>query len=116
MTYKEFSNQIAIYDKAISSRKSLQMTIRMNKTWLVNKNSKRGLKRIALIESAECQLATLVIPAKPKQPIGYQVYDKIEDVFVGFWATDDIELVKEEAIESLGHSNFTINAKPRFRD
>lgn len=116
MTYKEYSNQIGIYDSAISSRKSLQMTIRMNKTWLTSKTSKRGLKRISIIEAAEKCLAELVVPTKPVQPIGYEVIDNNEQVYAGFWHTDDIAFVKSEAAESLGHSNFTLNAKPRFRD
>ncbi len=92
------------------------MTIRMNETWLTNKNSKRGLKRIATIESAKKHLANLVIPAKPTQPLGYEVIDDCDDCFVGFWAVDNIDLVKEEAFEILGHNNFTLNRKPRFRD
>ena len=116
MNYQEYSNQIVAYDKAISSRKSLLMTIRMNKAWLTSKTSKRGLKRITLIEAAQNQLAELVIPTKPTQPLGYEVIDNCDDCFVGFWAVDDSDLVKEEAFAILGHSNFTLNRKPRFRD
>lgn len=116
MTYKEYSNRLVIYEKVISSRKSLQMTIRMNNVWLTSKTSKRGLKRIAIIEAAEKQLSNLVIPSKPIQPLGYQVIDDSDDCFVGFWAVDDIELVKEEAFAILGHNNFSLNRQPRFRD
>ena len=116
MTYKEYSNQISAYESAVSNRKSLLMTIRMNKTWLTSKTSKRGLKRLAVIESAQKQLASLVIPAKPIQPLGYEVIDDCDDCFVGFWTVDDISLVKTEAFEILGHNNFTLNRKPRFRD
>ena len=116
MNYQEYSNQIVSYDKAISSRKYLLTTIRMNKIWLTSKTSKRGLKRIATIEAAENQLAELVVPTKPTQPLGYEVIDDCDDCFVGVWAVDDSDLVIEEALAILGHNNFKLNRKPRFLD
>lgn len=114
MTYKEYSLALSKYTSAVSLKRSLLMTIRMNKAWLTNTQSKRGLKRVRVIEEAERALAELIIPEKPKQPIGYQVF--VDGDFTGFYATDDIEYVREQATEHLGHSNFKLKAIPRFRD
>jgi len=114
MNYAEYVKASAIYEKAQTTRRSLQMTIRMNKIWLLNKDSKRGKKRLAIIKSAQTQLNTLIIPPKPKQPIGYEII--VNNEFIGFLPTDNIEIAKEQAKNFLGHNNFILNAKPRYRD
>ncbi len=94
------------------------MTLRMNSLHNIGKltGSKRQVARQKKIGNAKNELSVLVIPPKPVQPLGYEVIDETDDCFVGFWAVDDIDLVQEEASEILGHSNFTLNRKPRFRD
>lgn len=114
MSYAEYSNQLKDYESAMSLRKSLQMTIRMNTVWLRSKNSIRGRKRVKVISEAQSQLATLIVPPKPVQPTGYEVI--VDGAFEGFYPTDDIELVREQVTEALGHNNFTLNQKPRFKD
>ena len=115
MTYKEYSKLISEHNGLISRKRSLEMTIKMNEVWLVSCTSIRGKKRLAKIEAAKKELSSLVIPPKPKQPIGYEVLDR-EGTFVGFFATDDIEAVKQYLIEKYGHDNFKYVSKPRFRD
>jgi hypothetical protein len=114
MTYKEYMLASSKYTGAVSRKRSLTMVIRMNEAWLTNTKSVRGLKRVAAIEAAKKELAELVIPKKPKQPIGYQVF--IGGCFEGFYATDDIKYVREQVIERHGHDNFKLVAAPRFRD
>lgn len=115
MTYKEYFAIVNQRARLISRKRSLEMTIRMNEAWLTNHNSIKGKKRLAKIEAAKKELETLVIPPKPKQPIGYEIINSDGD-YVGFYPTDDIEAVKEELLERYGHLNFKIIPKPKWRD
>ena len=114
MTYKEYSEIMARRNRLISRKRSLEMTIRMNEAWLTNQNSVRGKKRLKKIKEARNELVALTIPPKPKQPIGYEVL--VDGVYEGFYATDDIEFVKESAQEILGHNKFKLKQCPRYRD
>ena len=115
MTYEEFSNIEAKRRHLISRKRSLEMTIRMNKAWMTNRNSVRGQKRLAKIEAAEKELASLVVPPKPKHPIGYEVRDEERD-FVGFFALDDRQYILEYLEQEYGHCNFELIPSPRYRD
>ena len=115
MTYKEYSNLMSKRRRAVSRKRSLLATIRMNKAWLTNVNSVRGKKRVQKIEEAERELATLVVPQKPEQPIGYEVLDEEGD-FIGFYALDDKEYIMQDLLEAYGHTHFKLKAKPRHRD
>ena len=114
MTYQEYSKAESKYSAAISLKRSLLMTIRMNDTWQFNVKSIRGMKRQAVIDAAKARLAQLVIPPKPVQPIGYEII--VEGSFEGFVNSDDAAAVQLQVEESLGHSNFTLVTKLRFND
>ena len=115
MTYKEYSSLLSAHQSAISLRKSLIMTIKSNKVYIKAYTSMPREKRQIVIDTAEKQLASLIIPPKPeKQPIGYQVL--VDGDFSGFIPNDDYDEVFAEAAEFLGHENFTLKAKPRFND
>ena len=115
MTYAEYTKLKGAHESAICRKKSLLMTIRMNKAWDINaKGSEKQVKRQAIIDKAEKELACLVMPPKPTQPIGYEVL--VDGSYEGFISTDDIDSAREQAIEYLGHENFTLKAKARFQD
>lgn len=114
MTYAEYSKELVIFNRIISRRKSLSMTIRMNRVYTIGRCGTKTDARLQLIKEAETNLAALPKPHKPKQPIGYQIL--VDGDFEGFYATDDIDFVKEEAEILLGNTNFTLKAIPRFRD
>ena len=114
MNYQEYQIASSKYDHTISRRRSLLMTIRMNEAWQFNVKSVRGIKRQSVIEAAKKELDQIVVPPKPKQPIGYQLL--VDGDYEGFFNSDDKEAVREQAIEILGHENFILVAKPRFRD
>jgi len=119
MTYKEYNSALSKYDHAISRRRSLLMTIRMNEAWQFNVNSVRGMKRQAKIEAAKKELALIIVPPKPKQPIGYQLL--VDGDYEGFFNSDDKDSVFEQALEFLTNSgrefmSWELVAKPRFSD
>jgi len=115
MTYKEYAVLESRYSHAISLKRQLLMTIRMNEAWQTNKNSIRGQKRQVKIDAAKEALAKLIVPPKPKQPTGFEVLDSEGD-YVGFFPTDDRKSVLVELEENHGHVDFILNRKPRFRD
>jgi hypothetical protein len=94
---QDYYKAIELYDKAISRKRSLLLAIRMNKVW----QHKPGKKE--LIEELQSKLACLVIPPKPTEPTGYQIYDTNGD-FEGF------TLDESEALEYIELNGGTIKA------
>jgi hypothetical protein len=113
MTYKAWSEAMAEYRTVISKKKSLQMIIRMNRLWITG-NNPRSQKRKKIIKECEEKLAKLVIPPKPKQPLGIQV-EEPNGTYIGFFNTDNIEVVKEKLAEA-GYTNYKLKKKPRWND
>jgi hypothetical protein len=115
MTYKEFSKLDGERDSIISRRRQLQMTIRANQHY--RQFVKGGPKYTEIknkVDAAEKELLTLLVPPKPKHPIGYEVY--IENEYQFYVANDHKEKVTKYVEKLLGYDNFTLKATPRFRD
>jgi hypothetical protein len=72
MTYEDYNIKLTAYNKAMSIRKSLQMTIRMNKAWITG-NNPRSDKRRDIIASCQTRLDNLTKPIKPQKQYGFDV-------------------------------------------
>jgi hypothetical protein len=98
MDYNEYNKQLTSYNKAMSERKSLQMTIRMNKVWITGDNKRSNDRRI-VISGAQTRLKNLVIPVKPQKQYGFSVTTEDEEYFAPttniqiatIWADDDLD-------------------------
>ena len=88
MGYSEYSTQLHEYQRAMSTKKSLEMTIRQNEVWLKGYTAKSQSKRVIVIEKAKSRLAMLVIPVKPVKEYGFDVITP-DDVF--FAPTTDLD-------------------------
>lgn len=80
MTYSEYNQKLMEYNKAMSSKKSLQMTIRMNKVWITGDNI-RSDKRRKIIMDCQSKLALLIIPEKPQKQYGFNIITKDDTYF-----------------------------------
>ena len=96
--YSEYSKQLHEYQKAVSIKKSLTMTIRQNEVWLGSYCAKSQSKRVNTIKTAKKHLAELIIPIKPIKEFGFDV---IADDDVLFAPTTDINEAKEWADNDL---------------
>ncbi len=108
MTSQEYQIQLSAYQKAISRRKSLEMTIRMNKAQVGCFSFKRHPERAGKIEQTQQQLAALIVPPKPERVIeGFEVYDQAGD-FDGFIRTQSETEAHEQA--RLYHEKYTLKS------
>ncbi len=96
--YSEYTKQLHDYQRAMSAKKSLEMTIRQNEVWLKGYTAKSQSKRVIVIEKAKKHLSELVIPAKPVKEYGFDVITD-EDVF--FAPTTNKDLAVEWACNEL---------------
>jgi len=121
MTYEEWATIESRRRTAISRKRSLEMTIRMNETWNIGKrkDSKKYLDRQAKIDHAKALLNEIQIPAKPKPPIGYEA--NVDGDYIGFYCSDDADRVRKECeiMQELGEiaqGTIVLVAKPRHAD
>jgi hypothetical protein len=91
MTYEEYNIELTAYNKAMSVKKSLQMTIRMNKAWITG-NNPRSEKRRDIITSCQTRLANLITPVKPQKQYGFDV---ITDDDTYFAPTGNINIARD---------------------
>lgn len=118
MTYQQYQIEASKYRTAISHRRSLLMTIRMNEAWLLNKDSKRGKKRLIKIAAAKSALAKLIVPIKPEQPMGYELI--VDGSYEGFFNTDNKDNAHRQALDYLetldDFMTWELIPKPRYND
>lgn len=99
MTYSEYNQKLMEYNKAMSSKKSLQMTIRMNKVWITGDN-KRSNKRRKIIMDCQIKLDSLIVPEKPQIQYGFDIITKDDTYFAPTtniniarsWCDDEIDV------------------------
>jgi len=80
MTYEKYNVQLTAYNKAMSTKKSLQMTIRMNKAWITGSNPRSDERRV-VIASCQDKLNNLIIPVKPQKQYGFDVITEDDTYF-----------------------------------
>ncbi len=120
MNHAEYSAAMGKRSHAISRKRSLEMTVRMNRVWdIAVKGGKKQIARAQTIAQAEEELAKIVIPPKPEQPIGYEVM--VDGDWQGFFHSDDLDRIKQECEElqiagELPAGELTYHAKPRHAD
>ena len=122
MTYKTYSKLQGTRESAITRKRSLLMIIRMNEAWEhigKGSNSKRYQDRQNKLLQARRDLASLIIPPKPEQPIGYEIY--IDGDYEYYDPTSNYNDAISKAIDhqtfgDLPQGKVTLKETPRWRD
>lgn len=113
MTTEEYYKALHKHESAISRKRQLLMTIRMNAEWSFQKKTSKKKIRQEVIDNAKKELNSLVIPPKPVKVIkGYEVY--LGNDWDGFIETQDITEAQEQAQEYYNNTQYEL--KPVYVD